>query len=229
MESGAQGQDARRRGGPRRGHQRREPAGQPETGDRLPTRCSYIPANVEAQIRATTAFGAKYVDLIYPPDPSPKRLSAGAVLRSRNVSTEVNTVFENLVGVLKQIDVGQTERDVDRARRRRARAGRADRRGHHRRQPGAAGGQPADGHRRGRTGGRSRDSPTPTARPRRTSWPPWTPPAPPAPPITSHASDLDALLLNTIGFARAGIDLLVPNKDNLVRAVNMPATRRRTC
>src|SRR5215471_12416602 len=31
----------------------------------------YIPANVGAQIRATTAFGAKYVDLIYPDNPSP--------------------------------------------------------------------------------------------------------------------------------------------------------------
>ena len=64
----------------------------------------FIPANVGAQIRATTAFGAKYVDLIYPDDPSTQRLSAGAVLLSRNVTTEVNTVFENLVGLLDQID-----------------------------------------------------------------------------------------------------------------------------
>lgn len=64
----------------------------------------YIPANVAAQIRATTAFGAKYVDLVYPDNPSPQRLAAGAVLVSRNVSTEVNTVFQQLVGVLHQID-----------------------------------------------------------------------------------------------------------------------------
>jgi phospholipid/cholesterol/gamma-HCH transport system substrate-binding protein len=64
----------------------------------------YIPANVEAQIRATTAFGAKYVDLIYPANPTTRRLSAGAVLHSRNVSTEVNTVFQNLVEVLHKID-----------------------------------------------------------------------------------------------------------------------------
>ncbi|MDT7790855.1 MAG: phospholipid/cholesterol/gamma-HCH transport system substrate-binding protein, partial [Mycobacterium sp.] len=37
----------------------------------------HIPANVEAQIRATTVFGAKYVDLVYPSDPSPKRLQSG--------------------------------------------------------------------------------------------------------------------------------------------------------
>lgn len=69
-----------------------------------PDQIHYIPANVEAEIKATTAFGSKYVDLVYPDDPSPKRLSAGAVLQSRNVSTEVNTVFESLVGVLHQID-----------------------------------------------------------------------------------------------------------------------------
>jgi len=75
--------------------------------DIFPDQAKYIPANVEAQIRATTAFGAKYVDLIYPDNPSPKRITSGTVLRSRNVSTEVNTVFQNLVGVLHQIDVAK--------------------------------------------------------------------------------------------------------------------------
>ena len=60
-----------------------------------PDQIKYIPANVEAQIRATTVFGAKFVDLIYPSDPSPQRLAAGAVLESRNVTVEVNTVFQN--------------------------------------------------------------------------------------------------------------------------------------
>src|SRR5882757_9000611 len=46
-----------------------------------PGQVEYIQANVEAQIRATTAFGAKFVDLIYPSDPSTKPLSAGTVLR----------------------------------------------------------------------------------------------------------------------------------------------------
>ncbi|MDG5484938.1 MCE family protein [Mycolicibacterium gadium] len=69
-----------------------------------PDQLQYIPANVEAQIRATTVFGAKFVDLVYPSDPSSERLRAGQVLVSRNVSVEVNTVFENVVGVLDQID-----------------------------------------------------------------------------------------------------------------------------
>ena len=67
-----------------------------------PDQIKYIPANVEAQIRATTVFGAKFVDLVYPDNPSPQRLAAGQVLKSRNVSTEVNTVFQNVVAVLNR-------------------------------------------------------------------------------------------------------------------------------
>ncbi|MHA7664762.1 MCE family protein [Mycolicibacterium sp. HS_4_1] len=72
-----------------------------------PDKLHFIPANVRAEIKATTAFGAKFVDLVEPPDPSAQHLTAGEVIRSRNVSTEVNTVFENLVGVLDQIDVSK--------------------------------------------------------------------------------------------------------------------------
>jgi len=64
----------------------------------------YIPANVEAQIMAPTAFGPKFVDLVAPENPSAKHLAAGAVVSAITVSTEVNTIFENLVGVLNQID-----------------------------------------------------------------------------------------------------------------------------
>ena len=65
----------------------------------------YLPSNVEAEIKASTAFGAKYVDLIVPSDgASPAPLKPGAVLRSRNVTVEVNTVFENLQSVISAID-----------------------------------------------------------------------------------------------------------------------------
>jgi phospholipid/cholesterol/gamma-HCH transport system substrate-binding protein len=64
----------------------------------------YLPSNVQAEIKSSTAFGAKYVDLIVPDDPSPKPLAAGAVLRSRNVTVEVNTVFENLQAVVHAVD-----------------------------------------------------------------------------------------------------------------------------
>ena len=69
-----------------------------------PDQIRYIPANVGAQIRSTTAFGAKFVDLVYPSEPSPQRLAAGAVLQSANVTTEVNTVFENVVNLLDMVD-----------------------------------------------------------------------------------------------------------------------------
>jgi phospholipid/cholesterol/gamma-HCH transport system substrate-binding protein len=74
------------------------------TLDLDPGQVRYIPANVEVRINATTLFGAKYVDLIYPSQPSAQRVSAGAVLHVENVTSEVNTVFENLVELIKQID-----------------------------------------------------------------------------------------------------------------------------
>jgi phospholipid/cholesterol/gamma-HCH transport system substrate-binding protein len=65
----------------------------------------YLPGNVEAEIKSTTAFGAKYVDLIVPEGgPGSGSLKPGAVLHSRNVTVEVNTVFENLQSVVRSID-----------------------------------------------------------------------------------------------------------------------------
>lgn len=64
----------------------------------------HIPANVEARIAVTTIFGAKFVDLVYPSNPSGQQLAAGAALRSTNVTTEVNTVFENVVDLLDMVD-----------------------------------------------------------------------------------------------------------------------------
>lgn len=65
----------------------------------------YLPSNLEAEIKSSTAFGAKYVDLIVPSaGASPRPLAPGAVLRSRNVTVEVNTVFENLQAVVHSID-----------------------------------------------------------------------------------------------------------------------------
>ena len=63
-----------------------------------------MPANIGARIKSTTAFGAKFVGLTYPDHPIPVRLAAGDVLRSDNASTEVNTVFENVVTLLDMVD-----------------------------------------------------------------------------------------------------------------------------
>src|ERR1700730_3793826 len=64
----------------------------------------YLPSNLEAEIKSTTAFGSKYVDLIVPDQPSQTPLQPGAVLHSRNVTVEVNTVFENLQAVIQALD-----------------------------------------------------------------------------------------------------------------------------
>ena len=65
----------------------------------------FLPSNVEAEIKSSTAFGAKYVDLVVPDHgASPASLKPGAVLQSRNVTVDVNTVFENLQSVMTSID-----------------------------------------------------------------------------------------------------------------------------
>ncbi len=64
----------------------------------------FIPANIGARINVTTVFGAKFVDLVYPENPQTERLSAGTVLQATNVTTEVNTVFENVVDLLNMVD-----------------------------------------------------------------------------------------------------------------------------
>jgi phospholipid/cholesterol/gamma-HCH transport system substrate-binding protein len=57
-----------------------------------PDQVRYIPANVQAKISATTAFGAKFVELSYPKNPSPARLTAGSVLHSKNVRDRKSVV-----------------------------------------------------------------------------------------------------------------------------------------
>jgi phospholipid/cholesterol/gamma-HCH transport system substrate-binding protein len=184
-----------------------------------PAQLKYIPANVEAEIKATTAFGNKFVDLIYPTDPSAKRLSAGGQLRVRNVSTEVNTVFENLVHLLNQIDpakinavlttlaeglggqgerIGEAISAADRVLKE------INPRSETIRQDFQALGAFSDTY-----GGAAQDliktldavSTTGVT-------------------IKNHEKDLDSLLLSAIGLSNSGIDLLGPNKDNLKDTIN---------
>ncbi|CDO10961.1 MCE family protein [Mycolicibacterium cosmeticum] len=68
-----------------------------------PDDLSLIPANTHAQIASSTVFGAKFIDLVPPESPSPDTMHAGQVLDARHVTVEVNTVFEQLVTVLAQI------------------------------------------------------------------------------------------------------------------------------
>jgi phospholipid/cholesterol/gamma-HCH transport system substrate-binding protein len=67
-----------------------------------------IPADVRAEIRATTVFGAKYVDLVAPSSgsgASTAHLVDGGSVRAGGVTVEVNTVFDDLNRVLSGLDV----------------------------------------------------------------------------------------------------------------------------
>ncbi|MGV0793231.1 MCE family protein [Mycolicibacterium sp. XJ1819] len=179
----------------------------------------YIPANVEAEIKATTAFGAKFVDLIVPDDPSPAHLAKGAVLTARNTATEINTIFENLTEILAQIDTAKLNAVLSAF---------------------------ADGFRgQGEAFGEAITAGNevllelnPRAETIREDWQAlgrfsetYSAAAgdiievldalsTTSETITEHEKQLDAVLLNVAGMARSGIDLLAPSKDNFIRTIN---------
>ena len=72
--------------------------------DMNPSQLHLIPSNVGVDITSTTVFGAKYVELVPPKDPSPQKLHGGQVIQGQHVTTEINTVFQQLVTVLDKID-----------------------------------------------------------------------------------------------------------------------------
>jgi phospholipid/cholesterol/gamma-HCH transport system substrate-binding protein len=69
-----------------------------------PSQLQYIPANVLVDITSSTVFGAKFVELVAPDKPLAQRLHAGQTLQGEHVMVEINTVFQQLVSVLAQID-----------------------------------------------------------------------------------------------------------------------------
>jgi phospholipid/cholesterol/gamma-HCH transport system substrate-binding protein len=69
-----------------------------------PSQLRYIPANVLVDIASSTVFGAKSVELVPPAEPSALRLHGGQTLQGKHVMVEINTVFQQLVSVLAQID-----------------------------------------------------------------------------------------------------------------------------
>ncbi|MGB8210965.1 MAG: MCE family protein, partial [Mycobacterium sp.] len=184
-----------------------------------PDQVRYIPANVQAQINATTAFGAKFVDLVYPPNPSPARLAAGAVLHSKNVSTEINTVFENVVDLLNMVDplklnavltavadgvrgqgerMGEATTDLNQVLL--ALNARSDTIRQDWRKLGDLSNTYDAAAQNILTILNAASTTSST--------------------VVNHQKALDDLLLNTIGFAQAGTNLLGPSKDNFVATVN---------
>ena len=64
-----------------------------------------IPANVGAEITSSTVFGAKFVELVPPADPSAEPIRAETVIRGGDkVTVELNTVFQQLVSVLSKVE-----------------------------------------------------------------------------------------------------------------------------
>ncbi|WP_322858416.1 MCE family protein [Mycobacterium europaeum] len=69
-----------------------------------PRYLSLIPANVNADIKATTVFGGKYVSLTTPQHPSPQRLNPHTVIDARSVTTEINTLFQTVTSIAEKVD-----------------------------------------------------------------------------------------------------------------------------
>ncbi|MBV8930347.1 MAG: MCE family protein [Mycobacteriaceae bacterium] len=63
-----------------------------------------IPANVDANIKATTVFGNKYVSFTSPKNPAPQRISPKDVIDVTAVTTEFNTLFETVVSISEKVD-----------------------------------------------------------------------------------------------------------------------------
>jgi phospholipid/cholesterol/gamma-HCH transport system substrate-binding protein len=63
-----------------------------------------IPANVDAQIKASTVFGNKYVSFTSPKNPTKTRISSADVIDASHVTTEFNTLFETLTSISEKVD-----------------------------------------------------------------------------------------------------------------------------
>ncbi|MCZ0730766.1 MCE family protein [Mycolicibacterium iranicum] len=187
-----------------------------------PDQLQYIPANVQAQIRATTIFGAKFVDLVFPDDPSSQRLEAGQVLVSRNVTTEVNTVFQNLVEVLDQVDAAKLNSTLsalaDGVRGQGERIGQATTDANQvllalnpRNETITADLRALDDFNQTFSAAAQDILATLDAASTTSTT------------VATQSKELDALLLSTIGLSNSGINLLAPSQANLIKAVNVLA------
>ncbi|ORB75099.1 MCE family protein [Mycobacterium scrofulaceum] len=74
------------------------------TLDVYPRYLSLIPSNVNADIKATTVFGGKYVSLTTPKNPSPQKLNPHTVIDARSVTTEINTLFQTVTSIAQKVD-----------------------------------------------------------------------------------------------------------------------------
>lgn len=191
-----------------------------------PDAFKYLPSDVEAEIRSTTAFGSKFVDLIVPEHHSSVALKPGAILHSRNVTVEVNTVFENLQSVVHAVDPAKLNAVLSAFAQ--SVRGKGDRIGQ----------AVTDANKvllavnprlgtihenwrlfRGTTAAYSTAAPDILSALDSLTTTSTT--------ITANQQSLDALLLSTIGFSQTGINVIGRNESNIVQAINLldPTTR----
>lgn len=180
----------------------------------------YLPSNIEAEIKSTTAFGSKYVDLIVPEHPSAAALQPGTVLHSRNVTVEVNTVFENLQSVVQALDPAKLNAILSAFAQ--SVRGKGDRIGHAITDANnlllavnpRMGTIQRDWRLFGKTSAAYSDaaqdilSILDSASTSSTT-------------LTENQRSLDTLLLSAVGFSQAGINVLGNNESNIVRSVNL--------
>src|SRR5690242_700702 len=83
------------------------------TLDVNPRYLAAIPANVVADIKATTVFGNKYVSFASPKDPLPQRVSSSTMIKTESVSTEFNTLFETVVSIAEKVDPIKLNQTLD--------------------------------------------------------------------------------------------------------------------
>jgi virulence factor Mce-like protein len=69
-----------------------------------PSQLHLIPSNVNVDIESSTVFGAKFVNMVPPAEPSTQKLRPGQVIQGQHVMVEINTVFQQLVQVLDKIE-----------------------------------------------------------------------------------------------------------------------------
>lgn len=184
-----------------------------------PDQVKYIPANVGAQVSVTTAFGAKFVDLVYPQTPSSARIADGTVLHAVHTTTEVDTVFENIVNLLDMVDPAKLNSVLsavaDGVRGQGERMGQAttdlnevltalNARSDKIKDDWRSFKQFND------TYGQAADNIVKILNAASTT----------SVTVTNKSKSLDSLLMNVIGFSEAGTDLLGPSKDNFVDAIN---------
>ena len=215
-----QGEDARCAGRPGQRHPGRPGIPSAFTLEIYPDQVKFIPANVEAQIRATTVFGAKFVDLIYPE-------------RSRAAAA----------GGRPGAQVQQCQRRGQHRLREPRRPARSDRHLEaERRCPALAEGVRGQGERIGQATTDANQvllALNPRSETIRADWQALKgfsdaysgaatnivntlmQLSTTSVTITNNAKPLDALLLNVIGLSNSGIALLAPNQQNLIKAINV--------